>query len=189
MSARRLGFVLMYAGFFAAAFFGVRRSDAAGLEWQTIEWPWYILCFAFAVLGVVIVRMTAVSAETQTHKIDADMTVLDDSLTKLLQRIAEINARKDTVGVYDMHGIIDRDLTDPLANFVDARESMIPRFGLQPYADVMSKFALCERNINRAWSASADGYIDEAWSSLQRAESLMQEARDLFSQNQRAVNS
>ena len=38
---------------------------------------------------------------------------------------------------------------------------MIHVFGMQNYADVMSNFAAGERYINRVWSASTDGYVDE----------------------------
>ena len=46
---------------------------------------------------------------------------------------------------------------------------MIDAFGLQAYADVMSDFASAERYLNRAWSASTDGYIDEVMRSLDRS--------------------
>jgi hypothetical protein len=46
---------------------------------------------------------------------------------------------------------------------------MVHLFGLQTYADIMSHFATGERYINRVWSASADGYDDEADAYLKRA--------------------
>jgi hypothetical protein len=42
-----------------------------------------------------------------------------------------------------------------------ARESIAYSYGLAAYADVMSPFAAGERYLNRAWCASADGYVDE----------------------------
>jgi hypothetical protein len=36
------------------------------------------------------------------------------------------------------------------------------RFGLQAYAEVMNPFAAGERYLNRVWSTSTDGYVDEA---------------------------
>ena len=46
---------------------------------------------------------------------------------------------------------------------------MIHVFGMQNYADVMSHFAAGERYINRVWSASTDGYVDEVRTYLERA--------------------
>jgi hypothetical protein len=53
--------------------------------------------------------------------------------------------------------------------FVDARTAIGHVYGLQEYADVMSYFASAERALNRAWSASTDGYVNEVNSSLQKA--------------------
>ena len=46
---------------------------------------------------------------------------------------------------------------------------MVHLFGLQTYADIMSHFAAGERYINRVWSASADGYDEEAGDYLVKA--------------------
>jgi hypothetical protein len=73
--------------------------------------------------------------------------------------------------------MIDDRLALDLATFVNARETMIHIHGLQAYADVMTQFAAAERSINRAWSASADGYIDEVWICLDRAKTLMTNAQ------------
>ena len=54
---------------------------------------------------------------------------------------------------------------------------MIDQFGLEAYARVMTRFASAERNINRAWSASADGYRDEVVRCLHDAANLLEAAR------------
>ena len=69
-----------------------------------------------------------------------------------------------------------------LGEFVDARETMIPRLGMQAYADVMSAFATGERQINRAWSASVDGYVDEVRVCVADAHAHLTEARTLLLQ-------
>jgi hypothetical protein len=53
-------------------------------------------------------------------------------------------------------------------------------FGLQGYADIMSAFAAGERYINRVWSASTDGYVDEVLSYLDRATRQFRDANALF---------
>jgi hypothetical protein len=65
---------------------------------------------------------------------------------------------------------IDELFAEDLATFVEARESLSHIHGLQVYADVMSHFASAERYLNRAWSASADGYLDEVTAYLDRAQ-------------------
>jgi len=61
---------------------------------------------------------------------------------------------------------------------------MMHVFELQNYADVMGAFAARERYINRVWSASTDGYIDEVRSYLDRATHQFREARALFAKLQ-----
>ena len=55
---------------------------------------------------------------------------------------------------------------------------MIDAFGLQGYADVMSELAAGERYVNRVWSASTDGYIDEVLTFLERAREQFHSARE-----------
>ncbi len=50
--------------------------------------------------------------------------------------------------------------------FVERRPAMLAAGGMTGYARVMDAFAGAERSFNRAWSASADGYANEAEESL-----------------------
>jgi hypothetical protein len=70
---------------------------------------------------------------------------------------------------YDVRFWLDTAFADDLARFVDARESIAHVHGLQAYADVMNAFAAGERYLNRVWSASADGYVDEVTAYVQKA--------------------
>lgn len=64
---------------------------------------------------------------------------------------------------------IDDLFTDDLNTFIEARESIAHSHGLAAYAEVMNCFAAGERYLNRVWSASTDGYIDEINDYLDRA--------------------
>ena len=75
-----------------------------------------------------------------------------------------------------------------IGSHADARESMQHAFGIQAYADIMSAFAAGERYLNRVWSASADGYVDEVNAYLHKASEQFNEALELFLQ-QRQQNS
>ncbi|MDH3284424.1 MAG: hypothetical protein OEQ13_06750 [Acidobacteriota bacterium] len=170
---RWLGHLLLWAGFFGATLTALQN----GLE---IEWAWYATWLGVGVIGVVVLRMTSRTAAEHEHKVSADLDTMRQSLTALEARIRDLVGRRDATDVYDVHGTIDAELVPDLAAFAEARESMIPLWGLERYADVMTRFAGAERMINRAWSASADGYVDEVWSSLERSQRLMTESRDIF---------
>ena len=68
-----------------------------------------------------------------------------------------------------------------LTTFAEARESLAHAHNLQVYADVMSHFASGERYINRVWSASADGYVDECMTYLDKAQVQFAEALQIVS--------
>lgn len=158
---RTLGHISLWVGILAASFVSICEAAA-------IDWVWYALTGAVGLVGVVLLRLTAKAQVGQGDKLRADVEVMDVSLTALHTQLAgEIEKR--ALGVYDVHGWIDAELAGAIAKFVDARESLIPAQGMQVYADVMTRFAAGERMINRAWSASADGYIDEVWICLERA--------------------
>jgi hypothetical protein len=177
---RFVGLTLFSGGFLASAFVSVRQVDSAGLEWWTIDWPWYAATFLVGLVGVVILRRTDKAASQYSEKIDGDLQVIGRSLAEAIAKIDGIRAGRESTGVYSVHQMIDAEVVEAIFAFVDARESIAHRFGLQPYAEIMTRFALGERNINRAWSASADGYVDEVWICLERAQRLLIEAQDLF---------
>jgi hypothetical protein len=184
---RTLGMILLFGGFLAAAFVSVRHADTEFLAWETIDWMWYAPGFLVGVAGVVILRVTAQQTATHAHKLDADLQQLRAALDTLVEKLAGMNAGREQIDVYDVHRRIDAELTADLAAFVEAREALIPTYGLQEYANLMNEFALGERNINRAWSASADGYIDEVWKSLQIGEQRMRAAQQLLNEYEEAA--
>lgn len=63
-----------------------------------------------------------------------------------------------------------------LAAFVDARPRLIAKLGMGGYAELMDRFAAAERQLNRAWSAAADNYLDEATHCLSNVPAMLAEA-------------
>ena len=63
-----------------------------------------------------------------------------------------------------------------VTSFVEARPILVGRLGLGRYAEMMDRFAAAERQINRAWSAAADGVLEEAEVCLANAQELAREA-------------
>ncbi|MBD3160835.1 MAG: hypothetical protein GF346_01675 [Candidatus Eisenbacteria bacterium] len=170
---RPLGHALLWIGFVVAAFVTTRQADA-------IAWGWYGAAASIGVVGVALLRGTARRAAADAETVRENIGVLETSTRKLVDRIAAMNRERAEVFVYDVHGRIDAEMRAELAAFAEARESMIPAIGLQQYAEVMDRFARAERFVNRAWSASADGYVDEVWSCMESAEESMREADRLL---------
>ncbi len=178
--SRWLGQALLWAGFLAGAVLVVRSAEVPGDKWSTIDWPWYGAALLVGVAGVVVLRATKKGAGMRSQELDADLETLERSLENLVRKLAELEATRDKLAVFDVLERIDAELVEDLGEFVRAREAMIHRYGLQQYANVMSEFAAGERSINRAWSASADGYIDEVWLCVERARHHMAAAAELL---------
>ncbi|MCA9718607.1 MAG: hypothetical protein H6713_22285 [Myxococcales bacterium] len=167
--------MLLWVGVLLTSFVSVREA-------ASIDWLLYGVTAAVGVAGVVLLRLTAGVGASEADKLRAGIDAMRASLTALRERLTGIEERRQTLDVYEIKDRIDEQLAPELASFADAREAMIPSFGMQGYADVMTRFAGAERMINRAWSASADGYVDEVWICLERASGLLDEARARFTE-------
>ena len=106
--------------------------------------------------------------------------MLDRSLASVVEKAAALDAAKAETDVYELRHIIDREFPDDLDAFVQARYSLVHSFGLQQFADVMNPFAAGERYLNRVWSASTDGYIDEAQTYVTKAREQFELALEIL---------
>jgi hypothetical protein len=173
---RILGHVLLWLGVLATSFVSVREATL-------IDWRWYGAAALVGLVGVVLLRVTAGASASETDKLNAGLEAMRVSLAAVRGQLSELAARPRDPVAYDVYGVktvIDDQLAPHLATFADAREAMIPIFGIQGYADVMTHFAGGERLVNRAWSASADGYIDEVQVCVERAAGLFDVAYERF---------
>lgn len=174
MNAKKiLGYLLIVAGFLAGAYVAVRTPDGVAV-------PPFLLALGVGVLGVALVRWALVQEATHEDTVAANIETLEASLVTLVEDLEALDREKESIDVYDLRHRIDDTFPPHLDSFVQARESMKVHFGLQAYADVMSAFATGERNLNRVWSASTDGYIDEAHTYIHLAHQEMDEALRLF---------
>jgi len=170
---KALGYALTWLGFLAAAFVSVARVEGVG-------WASFAVALGVGVAGVALVRWRIYREASHEDKLVADVAVLADSLRGALTAVTAIDADKTKLSVYDLHHRIDGEVRDHLTTFAEARESIAFRFGLAAYGEVMTHFASGERHLNRVWSASTDGYVDEAHDYLGRAREQLEAALGVF---------
>ena len=104
---------------------------------------------------------------------------IEDLRTHLLSAFREIQslrASREIIDLKNLHERIDRVVNDSLYNFGANAFSMKSMFGVSGYNNVMGHYALGERYVNRVWSATADGYLDEAFDYLEKAEPEFRDA-------------
>ena len=179
-----IGQLLMWSGFLGGAFCAVLRTgppEGAASEsgWSTIPWGWYLFSVGVGGVGVILLRLAAAK-----DKQDDGMTELEYStVQQSLEEVSTVVARLCSQAVSDPRvivSVIDNECVEPLADFANARQALVKRFGMTIYADVMSEFASAERFLNRAWSAAADGYVDEVETCLNRANSHLASTRQII---------
>jgi hypothetical protein len=172
---RNAGHVLLWVGVLGGAFVAVRDPAA-------VPWALYAAMGAVALVGVVLLRRTASASQGSDEQIDRRVDELRQTLAKADEVLEALRKHvgdgdEASFDVYAIHERLDEELAEPLAAFAEGREMMIPAFGMTTYSEVMTRFAAAERLVNRTWSASADGYIDEVRTCVGQASQLLHEAR------------
>ena len=159
---KTIGFILIMVGFLGG-------SLAASANKDVVYWDYFGAGLMVGVMGVVLVRLAHRSHLRGAEHLATSMQIVDASLQRIVENITRLNADKQSIDTYDMRHRIDELFPKDLSDFVDARQSIAHVHGLAAYAEVMSDFAAGERYLNRVWSASADGYIDEVNEYLEKA--------------------
>jgi hypothetical protein len=166
---KALGYGLIAVSFLTSSLVAVRQT-------VEIQWTWFVPLCLLGVVGIVLVRTAIRQKATAVEQVAANISTIHDSLHSVVKKVTQLNLEKSGINTYDMRHRIDELLVDDLTSFADAREAIGLKYGLQNYADVMSHFAAGERYINRVWSASADGYIDEVNTFMEKVEVQFSEA-------------
>lgn len=164
------GFLMLIGGFLAAAF-------ATALDVDSTQWGLFLPAAIVGGIGVFVIKRQSVGAARSREVLAANRNELQESLANIVAELDALTNATD-ISVDRLRVEIDRRLRDDLRRFADARDSLVHLFGIQAYADIMSDFAAGERYVNRVWSASADGYGEEATRYLHRAASRFAAARD-----------
>jgi RNase adaptor protein for sRNA GlmZ degradation len=167
----KIGYLLITAAFLAGALVIV-------VEAATVNWALFIPILITGFVGVAMVRVGMRQQSQAAETIITNIQAIHRSLESVVKKVTQLNLEKSNIDTYDMRHRLDELLVEDLDDFVEARESIGHKYGLQHYADVMSHFAAGERYLNRVWSASADGYVDEVNAYMVKAEEQFSEAFD-----------
>ena len=164
-----IGFLLLIGGFLCGAY-------STALHTELTDWTIFVPAALAAVIGVIILKRLASGEATSEHVLSANRAELTGSLSGIVENLDQLIDAGETISVDRLRYEIDERLREDLRRFADARESLVHLFSLQTYADIMSEFAAGERYVNRVWSASADGYNNEARTYLRKAVRQFREA-------------
>jgi hypothetical protein len=168
-------FLLITAGTLTASL-AVARTDTTVDGWVAL---WQVSTL-WAVVGLVLIAIGIVVQRTGKAASDEAARMGLAGLDALLERVVkDADGLGEAIGTIELgalHARVDELLTGPVTDFAEGRQALIDVFGIGPYAEVMGPFSHAERYLNRAWSASADGYRDEAETYARKAGPLFREA-------------
>ena len=171
MDQKQIGYLMVTLSFLGGAFL-------ASLSASTIEWRIFLPVLTLGALGVMVINKAKKREAHSEGVLTTNLSNIEGSINRIVDNLVALNNRKGELPPYEVRFEIDKLFREDLTLFADSRRSLGHRYGLQPYAEVMSAFAAGERYINRVWSASADSYVDEVNLYLDKAQEQFIEARD-----------
>ena len=171
---KTLGFLLLTVGFLGGAFYAVKS------EVNEVNWTLFV---PFALTAAIGVAMSRFADRRVAQEVIADGGGLEElraALDRIVDNVRALDAAKAGMNPYEFHSRIDEFFPTDLLIFVEARKRIGDIHGLQSYAEVMNEFAAGERYLNRVWSASADGYIDEVLKYVTRSRTQFEQTQQIL---------
>ena len=151
---KNTGYLLITIGFIAASYVTV-------INVLQVNWPYFIAMVVISIIGIFMVRSTVNQETFHEDTLTSNMKTIEESLEQIVKDVKRIRSEINEKKPQEVHHKIDENLPAHLEAFVDSRKTIGHVHGLEQYANVMNHFATAERYLNRVWSASTDGYIDE----------------------------
>ncbi len=178
---KKIGYLLIVISFLCGALL-------TSLDATKVNWLYFVPALIVGFIGLAMVKSESKKEAKSDHKLSDDLKLMDTSLKNIVANLKELHQSKEALPTYEARFEIDKRFREDLDNFAEVRESMRHLFGLQTYADIMSAFAAGERYVNRVWSASTDGYVDEVKAYLTKANDQFIEAQGKFEEAKAGSN-
>ena len=166
---KKIAYLLICGGFLFGAY-------TTALDTQNVDWLLFGIAAVVAVSGVILAKRADRAVATSGDLLETNRNELNESIANIVRDLRQMTDGTVAQGE-QLRDWIDEKLRPDLRRFVEARASMVHLYSLQTYADIMSEFAAGERYVNRVWSASADGYDEEAEAYLKKASAQFAEAQ------------
>ena len=170
----RAGYILIAIGFVFAALYASITPKAE----DQVQWSRYLPGLIASLVGVGLIQFTRRKTATASDRVAANLDTLRTSIARITEEMVAFDSAKGSMDVEAFHHHIDETFRDDLSAFADARKSLVHAHGIKAYAEVMNDFAAGERYLNRVWSASVDGYIDEIVAYIGKAREQFERVRE-----------
>lgn len=170
---KTIAYLLITISFLVASYYSV-------IDTEQVPWPKVVPALLVGLVGVALVHFSNRGRRRSVDMVRSNIGKLEQSLASIVAKAETLDADKESLDPYEVRHLIDDQFMGDLDTFVENRETIGDAYGLQAYADIMTHFATGERHLNRCWSASTDGYVDEINKYLTRAKNQFEEALALL---------
>ncbi len=181
-----IAFLLITIGTVGATI-GVAQTNPQVEGWEHTFQVNLSITLSFLVVmiaGIVLKRTTARSRLEVMEEHKGNRQLIDTALSDSIQQVREIEQNLPKSTLDSLHEALEQAISGPITDFIENRQYLIDSFGISGYAHIMTSFAQAERYLNRAWSASADGYMDESATFVQKAVPALQETKDTLEKHE-----
>lgn len=166
---KKTGYLLVFVGCIAASLTSVTNV-------LRVNWVYFSIFLIISIIGIFLIRRSEKKETMHEETLSRNMKAIEASLERIVDDVKKIRSGIDPDKPQEVHRRIDETLPDHLETFIESRKTIGHVYGLQAYGHVMNYFAAAERYLNRVWSASTDGYIDEIMEYMERCEQQFEAA-------------
>ena len=177
---KTIGYLLLAVSFLAGAGIAVQTDK------NNVEWLWFVPMLVVGVIGVGLARFGMHRQTKNAIVKGGGLRPVVEAINSIVSNMQTLDGEKNQLDPYAFHDRIDELFALDLGRFVDHRKRIADIHGLQSYAEVMNEFAAGERYLNRVWSASVDGYVDEIKEYVGRARFQFESAQEILNRIQAA---
>lgn len=160
---------------------GVARTDPTVEGWAKafqVDVPLTLVSLVVLAVGIALGHATRRKAAQSEGA--GSLAAAREALASVGGAVDSLQGKLDSLDTGALHAEIDAIVSGPVTDFVENRNALTIAHGVGGYAAVMGPFAQGERYLNRAWSATTDGYRDEAVEYTRRAGPAIGEALDVL---------
>ena len=157
---------------------GATKLPADGTKWPD-TWPIFLIGALLSVAGIVLWRMAEAKQDAAAAPGEDGKSDPLELLQAAVPAVKAVEADFKALTSDALCERIDAVLQDFIVPAAEARQDLVKKLGMERGAEILVTAAYAERMLNRVWSASADGHLPEAGSSLTEAAEAIQQTAEL----------
>jgi len=136
---------------------------------EKVAWIYFIPSLGMGVLGLIIIKLRFKKDKKEAVLNTSNFNNIKVSLTNIINNLDTLKINENNLN--SLNSDLDRLFLEDISKFIEARYLIKYKYGVLSFSNIMSHFAAAERLLNRAWSASVDGYINEVIGSIEASKS------------------